>query len=119
MRIAGDCTEAIADIFFHASTEAHSSCTDFGPSVLSQSTADWLVTSPTAVPCGSKTSREEVTPAKGLPEGNPSRDAEVQLPIKKKTIRLSEKAKTNMTGAVTYRKAFGQSSFTGSGRLKI
>ena len=117
--MANDCTEAIADIFFHASTEAHSTCTDFGPSVLSQSTAVWLVTSPIAVPSGSKNSPEVVTPAKGLPGGNPSRDAEVQLPIKKQTIRLSERARNNMIGAVTYRKGFDQSSIAGSGRLKI
>ena len=40
VRAAGDCTEAIAEIRFHASTEAHSTCMCFGPWVLSHSSAE-------------------------------------------------------------------------------
>lgn len=52
VRAAADRTDAIAAIVFQASTEAHSTWTCFEPDVFSQSTAEWLVTSPTAVPSG-------------------------------------------------------------------
>ena len=40
VRAAGDCTEAIAEIRFQASTDAHSTCMCFGPWVLSHSSAE-------------------------------------------------------------------------------
>jgi len=50
VRAAGDRIVAIFDMRSQTATEAHSICTAWGPSVLSHNSADWLVTSPTAMP---------------------------------------------------------------------
>src|SRR5205823_14367078 len=83
VRAAGDRIVAIFDMSSQAATEAHSICTALGPSVLSHNNADWLVTSPTAMPCGRgftpAAARGATLSAKGLPGGSPSRDADTQL----------------------------------------
>jgi len=79
VRATGATAVAIFDATSQAATGAHSNWTAIGPSVLNQSRADWLVTSPTAIPCGNRFAEAEDVSAKGLPEGSPSRDANTQL----------------------------------------
>ena len=79
VRATGATAVAIFDAKSHVATDAHSNCTTIGPSVLTQSRADWLVTSPTATPCGSRFAETGTVSAKGLPGGSPSRDAAAQL----------------------------------------
>ena len=79
VRATGATAVAIFDTRSQAATDAHSNCTVVGPSVLTQSSADWLVTSPTATPCGSPFAETGTVSAKGLPGGSPSRDAAAQL----------------------------------------
>src|SRR5688572_30185281 len=73
---AADRTDAIADIVFQASTEAHSTWTCFEPAVFSQSTAEWLVISPTAVPSGKLGCSSSAWSINGLSGGNPSREGD-------------------------------------------
>jgi len=78
VRATGTTAVANFDRVSQAETGAHSTLTAIGPSVLNQSRADWLVTSPTAIPCGSGFAEIVAVSAKGLPGGSPSRDADTQ-----------------------------------------
>jgi hypothetical protein len=79
VRATGATAVPIFDRVSQAAIGAHSICTIIGPSVRNQSRADWLVTSPTAIPCGSRFVETAAGSAKGLPGGSPSRDAAAQL----------------------------------------
>jgi hypothetical protein len=79
VRATGATAVPIFETRSQTDTGAHSTCTIIGPSVRSQSKADWLVTSPTAIPWGSKLFETAFVSANGLPGGSPSRDADVQL----------------------------------------
>jgi hypothetical protein len=78
VRATGATAVPIFDTRFQTATGAHSICTILGPSVRSQSRADWLVTSPIAIPCGNRFVETVFVAAKGLPGGSPSRDGEAQ-----------------------------------------
>ena len=82
VRATGATAVAIFDNGSQAATGAHSMCTIIGPSVRTQSKADWFVTSPTAIPCGNRFLESAVDSAKGLPGGSPSREGAVQPEMK-------------------------------------